>query len=149
MRRVRPAIEAIVLATLGALATSGCDRSDSAVAPRAPFTVTVEPTVELCQQAPDSDVFGIVDVVVAGDDLRLSVEFFGGCGGHVFRLCSSGEIVKGDTPWVTAFLSHENTDDPCEGTHAADLEFDLTPLRITGQRQVGIAVQDMMLFYKY
>jgi hypothetical protein len=147
--QVRPVITAVVFAVAGLVAIPGCNRSDSSVAPGASHTVTVAETPTLCEQPPDTEVFGIADLVVAGDRLKMDLQFFGGCGAHAFRMCWSGDIVKGDTPWVNIFVSHDSGGDPCKETLRAEVEFDLTPLRIDGHRQVGLALQDAMFFYKY
>jgi hypothetical protein len=147
--RIWLVITAAVLVMAGIVATIGCNRSDTSVAPRAPYKVTVDETPTLCEQFPDTDVYGIADLVVGGDRLKMDLQFFGGCGAHVFRMCWSGDIVQGDTPWVNIFVSHDSGGDPCKETQRVEVEFDLTPLRINGRRQVGLALQDAMFFYKY
>lgn len=84
--------------------------------------------MELVDPAP-SDPYSILSAQITGDQLRLKVQYGGGCAEHTFSLMGPLTIPAGDPTPITAYLHHDANGDACEALITQDLIFDLTPLR--------------------
>lgn len=113
------------------------------------FRRVKSPAVQLVQMEvidlAASDPYSILNAVIDGDMLRLTVRYSGGCNEHGFNLMGPLTIPAGDPTDVTLLLHHNAKGDACEALITRDLVFDLTPLKerwksVTGRTSGVISV---------
>ena len=84
------------------------------------------------------DPFQIQEAEVSGHTLDLRLAYGGGCRKHELKVVAWGGWMESFPVQVRLFISHEDFDDPCDAWIAADLSFDLTPLKLAYEAAYGV-----------
>lgn len=71
----------------------------------------------------------ILQISVAGDELRMTVRHGGGCRDHGYSLLPSGVFMESLPVQMSVQLAHDARGDLCRGIVGKDLVFDLSPIR--------------------
>jgi len=80
-----------------------------------------------------ADPAEIMQVNIAGDQLRIAVRHAGGCRDHIFSLLPSNVFLESLPVQMSVQLTHDARGDPCRALVGQELVFDLTPIRRTYQ----------------
>jgi hypothetical protein len=75
------------------------------------------------------DAAEILRAEIAGDELRLEVQYGGGCAPHHFSLLHEGIFLESQPVQARLHLAHDAHGDPCRALIRRSLAFDLTPLK--------------------
>jgi hypothetical protein len=113
-----------ILAT-ASLLTAGCRRDG----PVEPLSGPVPILVGNAPSAFRMDPAVIRSATITGDDLRIAVEFAGGCAEHHFSLLHFGIFMESLPVQTNVQLTHDAGGDRCRALLGRELLFDLTPLR--------------------
>jgi heat shock protein HslJ len=76
-----------------------------------------------------SDPFTVAASRIVGDELRLTVQYGGGCADHEFALIGPLTLEGDDPTPVTLYLHHNANGDMCKAYITKEITFDLRPLR--------------------
>ena len=77
------------------------------------------------------------DAAIAGDTLKLSLSYAGGCARHVVTLVVSELFLESDPVQLPVSLAHDANGDACEAWLTQEYEFDLAPVRDRYHRAYG------------
>ena len=92
-----------------------------------------------------SDPFTVAASRIVGDELRLTVQYGGGCAEHEFTLIGPLTLVEEDPTPVTLYLNHRANGDRCKAYITKEITFDLTPLRKRWMEVTGRSTGTMAL----
>jgi len=117
----------LVVATLAAASVliAGCRREG----PVEPLSGPVPVLVGHAPAAFRMDPATIRSASISGSELRITVEFGGGCAEHHFSLLHSGLFMESLPVQTNLQLTHDAEGDRCRALLGRELVFDLTPLR--------------------
>lgn len=96
-----------------------------------------------------TDPFDLIEAVIEGDQLRVLVEYGGGCATHDFRLVESAPMVRSMPPKRLLTLEHNGHDDNCRALIQEERTFDLTPYRGSPQGLTIVLLDSLSLTYRY
>jgi hypothetical protein len=71
----------------------------------------------------------ILRAEIAGDELRLDVQYGGGCAQHHLSLLHEGVFLESNPVQARLHLAHDAQGDRCRALIGRSLAFDLTPLK--------------------
>jgi len=83
------------------------------------------------------DPFSVEETSVAGDVLRVKVQYGGGCARHEIQGVAWGGWMESFPVQVRVFLTHEGFDDPCDAFITEDRYLDLGPLKRAYRKSYG------------
>jgi hypothetical protein len=89
---------------------------------------TVEETLVATETWLEADV-ELLNAVVEGGQLRVTVQYGGGCAEHEFALESAGPLLKSLPPKQPLRLVHRTPGDPCRALIQEEHTFELNPWR--------------------
>lgn len=109
--------------------------------------VKIDPSV---MEFPDTLDYTIKEAAIEGDELKMKVEFKGGCGEHTFDMVFNGMYMKSLPLKITVFIDHKAKDEKCDEEIISDLSFNLKPVR-RGEKPMFIKIigYDEALKYEY
>jgi hypothetical protein len=83
------------------------------------------------------DPYSMLDASVAGDVLRVRVQYGGGCNPHEFQVVAWNGWMESYPVQVRVFLSHDAFGDQCRALITEERYFDLDPLKRAYRRSYG------------
>lgn len=126
----------ILILLIGVFILMGCENKD-------PLSANSADDVQLriLDQTFDAgfpqDPAVIDEALIEGDLLKLKVSYSGGYETHDFALIFQGVFMESNPVQADLFLSHDAHDDPAEAWITEELQFDLTPLKMSYKNQYG------------
>ncbi|MGD2123861.1 MAG: hypothetical protein PVJ76_19075 [Gemmatimonadota bacterium] len=88
------------------------------------------------------DALQIHEAEIAGDLLRVQVEYSGGCREHEIRAVALGGWMESFPVQVNVYVSHHDPDDPCDSVLQEEVGFQLSPLRWDYESSYGTGGKD-------
>ena len=90
-----------------------------------------------CDASSSDSSFGIGELAIQGDLLRIAVTYSGGCEDHEFSACWDGTFLESNPVQAQLAVHHEDNGDSCEAAITRDVFVDLSLLRSRFQNQTG------------
>ena len=100
--------------------------------------VIIEP--ELYNSAPNDD-FKFRDIEIAGDCLKVTIEYGGGCGNVDVKLIDAGVVMESNPVQRNVRVSFKD-DDFCKALIVKEFSFDLTSIRVVGDHRVSLNISN-------
>ncbi len=84
-----------------------------------------------------SDDYELGAVAVAGDTLKVTVSYSGGCRTHRFTLVAADGFLESDPIQLEVAIAHDADGDPCEAYPTEDCHFILDPIKARYKASYG------------
>ncbi|MCY4545465.1 MAG: hypothetical protein OXD39_09530 [Gemmatimonadetes bacterium] len=84
-----------------------------------------------------SDDYELGAVAVAGDTLKVTVSYSGGCRTHRFTLVAAEVFLESDPVQLEVAIAHDADGDPCEAYPTEDCHFILDPIKARYKASYG------------
>ena len=102
------------------------------------------PFIDLNSTNPDSlahDPVYLQEAFVDGDCLQIKISYSGGCKEHTINLVLIQPSATNDLTIPVFEISHNANGDMCEAYFTKELRFDLTPLKIDGEKEFVLSAR--------
>ena len=129
MRQIRYLMGAIFLAAFSTMTLlTGCPATvNNQNQPTPNGQTVIVPATEF----PDwpQDPLEMTALNIEANNLAIDLKYSGGCRDHTYALVVADDVAESLPPQMTAILSHDDPDDPCDAIIGETANFDLRPVR--------------------